>query len=307
LHAALRSVLGTHVQQKGSFLNEDTLRFDFQHFQKLSEEELAEIERIVNQKIRENVALEESRNLPIEEAQKAGAMMLFGEKYGETVRMITFDPGYSRELCGGCHVQYTGQIGYFKITAETAIAAGVRRIEAVTAKGAEQYVSTLENELASIKNVLKAKDLTKGIVALQEENKQLQKAIERMVQEQANGLREGLRSKFVDLNGVKFLAEILPIGDANAVKNLAVELERETGNAVIAFGSVSADGKPSLTIKISDNLVKEKGLNAGTIVRELAQKFLKGGGGGQPSFATAGGTDATGLKDAVAGVRGYLG
>ncbi len=307
LHAALRSVLGTHVQQKGSFLNEETLRFDFQHFQKLSDGELAEIERIVNQKIRENIALEEARNLPIEEAQKAGAMMLFGEKYGESVRMITFDPSYSRELCGGCHVQRTGQIGYFKITAETAIAAGVRRIEAVTAKGAEQYVSSLENEIASIKNVLKAKDLTKGIVALQEENKQLQKALERMVLEQANGLREGLRSKFANLNGVQYLAEILPISDANAVKNLAVELEREVGNAVIVFGAISADGKPSLSIKISDNLVKEKGLNAGAIVRELAQKFLKGGGGGQPGFATAGGTEAGGLKEAVEGVKGYLG
>ncbi|MDO8366587.1 MAG: alanine--tRNA ligase [Saprospiraceae bacterium] len=307
LHAALRSVLGTHVQQKGSYLNEETLRFDFQHFQKLSDAELAEIERIVNQKIRENIALEEARNLPIEEAQKAGAMMLFGEKYGESVRMITFDPNYSRELCGGCHVQRTGQIGYFKITSEAAIAAGVRRIEAVTAKGAEQYVSGLENEIASIKNVLKAKDLTKGIVALQEENKQLQKALERMVQEQANGLREGLRSKFVTLNGVKYLAEILPISDAAAVKNLAVELEREAGNAVIVFGAISADGKPSLSVKISDNLVKEKGLNAGTIVRELAQKFLKGGGGGQPGFATAGGTEVEGLKYAVEGVKGYLG
>lgn len=306
LHAALRAVLGTHVQQKGSFLNEETLRFDFQHFQKVSDAELAEIETIVNRKIRENIALDERRNLPIEEAKTMGAMMLFGEKYGETVRMITFDPGYSRELCGGCHVQYTGQIGYFKITAETAVAAGVRRIEAVTAKGAEEYVSSLENEIASIKNVLKAKDLTKGIVALQDENKQLQKAIERMVQEQANGLREGLRSKFVSINGVKLLAEILPVGDANAVKNLAVELERETGNAVIAFGSVSADGKPSLTIKISDNLVKEKGWNAGTMVRELAQKFLKGGGGGQPGFATAGGTDAADLKAAVEAVKEYL-
>ena len=306
LHAALRSVLGTHVQQKGSYLNEDTLRFDFQHFQKLSDEELAQIERIVNQKIRENIALDERRNLPIEEAKTMGAMMLFGEKYGESVRMITFDPAYSRELCGGCHVQYTGQIGYFKITAETAIAAGVRRIEAVTAKGAEQYVSGLESEIDSIKNVLKAKDLTKGIMALQEENKQLQKAIERMVQEQANGLREGLRAKFAEIGGVKFLAEILPIGDANVVKNLAVELERETGNAFIAFGSVSADGKPSLTIKISDNLVKEKGLNAGTMVRELALKFLKGGGGGQPGFATAGGTEVSGLQEAVKGVKGYL-
>ena len=306
LHAALRSVLGTHVQQKGSYLNEDTLRFDFQHFQKLSDEELAQIETIVNQKIRENIALDERRNLPIEEAKTMGAMMLFGEKYGDAVRMITFDPAYSRELCGGCHVQHTGQIGYFKITAETAIAAGVRRIEAVTAKGAELYVSGLENEITSIKSVLKAKDLTKGIVALQDENKELRKAMDRMVQEQANGLRDGLRSKFVLLNGIQYLAEILPIGDAGAVKNLAVELERETGNAVIAFGSVSADGKPSLTIKISDNLVKEKGLNAGTIVRELALKFLKGGGGGQPGFATAGGTEAGGLQEAVEGVKGYL-
>ena len=308
LHAALRSVLGTHVQQKGSFLNEDTLRFDFQHFQKLSDEELAAIERIVNQKIRENIALEEARNLPIEEAQKAGAMMLFGEKYGESVRMITFDPGYSRELCGGCHVQYTGQIGYFKITAETAIAAGVRRIEAVTAKGAEAWIDKKLERLSIYDDSFKnPRDPGKAVADLNEENKRLQKALERMVQEQANGLREGLRSKFILLNGLNFLAEILPIGDTNAVKNLAVELERETGNAVIAFGSVSSDGKPSLTIKISDNLVKEKGLNAGTIVRELAQKFLKGGGGGQPGFATAGGTEAAGLKDAVAGVKGYLG
>jgi len=308
LHAALRSVLGTHVQQKGSFLNEETLRFDFQHFQKLSDDELAAIERIVNQKIRENIALEEARNLPIEEAQKSGAMMLFGEKYGDSVRMITFDPAYSRELCGGCHVQRTGQIGFFKITAETAIAAGVRRIEAVTAKGAEQWIEKKLERLSVYDDSFKnPRDPGKAVADLNEENKRLQKALERMVQEQANGLRDGLRSKFVAIGEVKYLAEILPVSDANAVKNLAVELEREVGSAVIAFGSVSADGKPSLTIKISDNLVKEKGLNAGTIVRELAQKFLKGGGGGQPGFATAGGTEAGGLKEAVEGVRGYLG
>jgi len=306
LHAALRSVLGTHVQQKGSFLNEDNLRFDFQHFQKVTDAELAEIERIVNEKIRENIALDERRNLPIEEAQKLGAMMLFGEKYGESVRMITFDSAFSRELCGGCHVQLTGQIGYFKITTETAVAAGVRRIEAVTAKGVERYFAQLENELAGIKNVLKAKDLAKGIVALQEDNKQLQKTIERLVQEQANGLRDGLRAKFTAVNGISFLAEILPIGDANAVKNLAVELEREKGPAIVAFGCVSSDGKPSLTIKISDAIVKEKGLNAGIMVRELAQKFLQGGGGGQPGFATAGGVDAGGLEAAVLGVKDYL-
>ena len=217
--------------------------------------------------------------------------------------MITFDPDYSRELCGGCHVQQTGSIGYFKITTETAVAAGVRRIEAATATGAEAYVAGLETELSSIKNVLKAKDLTKGIVALQEDNKQLQKTIERMIQEQANNLREGLRSKFVDKDGINMLCEILPISDTNAVKTLAAELEREIGNAVIAFGAVSDEGKPSLTIKISDELVKSKNLNAGTIVRELAQKHLKGGGGGQPGFATAGGTDSSGLGAAMEAVE----
>ncbi len=307
LHAALRSVLGTHVQQKGSYLDDQALRFDFAHFQKVSDTELAEIEHIVNEKVRENIPLVEARNLPIEEAQKAGAMMLFGEKYGESVRMITFDPAYSRELCGGCHVQHTGQIGYFKITSESAVSAGVRRLEAVTAAGAEQYVIGLENEIGAIKNVLKAKDLPKAVSDLQEENKRLQKEIERLVQEQANGLREDLRSKFVMLNGIQHLAVMLPLNDAAAIKTLAFELDREIGNAVIAFGSVSPDGKPLISVKISDNLVKEKGLNAGTIVRELAGKFLKGGGGGQPSFATAGGSDASQLQAAVEAVRGYLG
>ena len=307
LHAALRSVLGAHVQQKGSYLDQDTLRFDFQHFQKLSDEELASIETIVNRKIRENIPLEEARNMPIEEAKKSGAMMLFGEKYGESVRMITFDPNYSRELCGGCHVRHTGQIGYFKITAEIAVAAGVRRIEAVTASGAEQWLEKRLNRLSIYDNCFKnPRDPAKAVLDLNDENKRLQKALERMVQEQANGLREGLRSKFIMLGDVKFLAEILPIADANAVKNLAVELEREVENAVIAFGAISADGKPSLTIKISDRLVKERGLNAGIMVKELALKFLKGGGGGQAGFATAGGTEVGGLKEAVEAVRGYL-
>jgi alanyl-tRNA synthetase len=306
LHAALRRVLGTHVQQKGSYLDDHTLRFDFQHFQKVTDAEILEIERIVNEKIRENIALEEARNLPIEEAKNSGAMMLFGEKYGESVRMITFDPAYSRELCGGCHVQRTGQIGYFKITAEAAVAAGVRRIEAATALGAEQYVQGLEDELGAIKNVLKARDLPKAIGDLQDENKRLQKEIERLVQEQANGLREGLRAQFETVNGIAYLSALLPIQDGNAIKTLATELEREVGNAVIAFASAGADGKCMLTVKISDGLVKSNGLNAGTIVRELAQKFLKGGGGGQPGFATAGGTDATQLKEALDAVKGYL-
>ncbi|MBN8682561.1 MAG: alanine--tRNA ligase [Chitinophagales bacterium] len=305
LHAALRQVLGTHVQQKGSYLDEQTLRFDFAHFQKVSEDEIAEIERIVNEKIRENIALEEARALPIEDARKAGAMMLFGEKYGESVRMITFDPAYSRELCGGCHVSHTGKIGYFKLTSESAVAAGVRRIEAVTAAGAEAYVGALELEVNAIKSVLKSRDLAKGVEALQEENKRLQKETERLVQEQANGLRDSLRNTVKQVNGVNLIATVLPLNDANAIKTLAYELDRELGNAVIAFGSVSNE-KPLLTIKISDNLVQEKGLNAGAMVRELAQKFLKGGGGGQAFFATAGGSDATQLADAVAAVEKFI-
>lgn len=185
LHAALRQTLGSHVQQKGSYLDENGLRFDFAHFQKLTDDELAAVERLVNEKIRANIHLEEARNIPLEEAKKAGAMMFFGEKYGETVRMITFDPYYSRELCGGCHVNQTGRIGFFKITAESAVAAGVRRIEAVTALGAEIWAAEHERSLNAIKNTLKAKDPVRAVVELQEENKRLQKEIERLAQAQA--------------------------------------------------------------------------------------------------------------------------
>ncbi len=306
LHAALRRVLGGHVQQKGSYLDDHALRFDFAHFQKVSDQELAEIQQIVNEKIRGNIALEEARNLPIEEAKKSGAMMLFGEKYGETVRMITFDPSYSRELCGGCHVRRTGEIGYFKITGESAVSAGVRRLEAVTAEGAEMYVSGLEKKIADIDSVLKAKDVPKAILDLQDNYKRLQKENDRLLQEQANGLREGLRQQVRVINGINLIATTLPLYDSNAIKNLAVEMEREIGHAVVAFGSVAADGKPALSIKISDSLLKERGLNAGSMVRELATKFLKGGGGGQPGFATAGGSDANGLAAAVEAVEGYL-
>ena len=310
LHAALRQVLGTHVQQKGSYLDDKALRFDFAHFQKVGDEEIAEIERIVNERVRQNIALEEARQLPIEEARKAGAMMLFGEKYGDTVRMITFDPSWSRELCGGCHVGHTGQIGLFKITMETSVSAGVRRIEAVTAKGAEQYVAQKMERLSVYDDAFKnPKDPGKAIADLLEENKRLLKEREGYVQAQANSLREGLRAGAETVNGIKLIAAVLPIGDANAVKTLAYELDRELeleGGGVVAFGSV-ANEKPLLTIKISDRLVKEKGLNAGVIVRELSQKYLKGGGGGQAFFATAGGSDASGLEAAVQAVKSFLG
>jgi len=302
LHAALRQVLGSHVQQKGSYLDDQTLRFDFQHFQKVTEEELSEIERIVNQKIRENIPLEEARNLPIEEAKKSGATMLFGEKYGDSVRMITFDPQWSRELCGGCHVSHTGKIGYFKITSEGAVSAGVRRIEALTAQGAEAYLDAIIQEYNAVKNVLKTKDLVKSVAALQDENKRLQKALERAMHEQAGALRAGLKSKVEVVNGINLVAAVIPVADMNAVKTLAYELERDLGNAVVAFGAV-ANEKPFLAIRISDDLVKTKGIHAGNMVRELAQQFLNGGGGGQAGFANAGGTDVNGLEAAIEAVR----
>jgi alanyl-tRNA synthetase len=305
LHAALRRVLGHHVQQKGSYLDDQTLRFDFAHFQKVTDDELAQIEHLVNEKIRENIPLEEARGIPLEEAQKAGAMMLFGEKYGERVRMITFDPAYSRELCGGCHVKQTGRIGFFKIVSEGAIAAGVRRVEALTAEAAERYVAALEREMAGIRALLKAQEPARAVAELQEENKRLQKEIERLLLQQAQVVREQLRQRAEPCNGFSVVAAVVPLSDANILKTLAHELERELGKAVVALGSVSGE-KPTLTVRISEALVKEHGLHAGNIARELAQKYLRGGGGGQPSFATAGGTDASRLSEAVEAVKTYL-
>ena len=305
LHAALRRVLGHHVQQKGSYLDDQMLRFDFSHFQKVSDDELAQIEHLVNEKIRENIALEEARNIPIEEAQNAGAVMLFGEKYGERVRMITFDPTYSRELCGGCHVKQTGRIGFFKIVAESAIAAGVRRIEALTADAAERHVAALEREIAAIRALLRAQEPARAVADLQEENKRLQKEIERLLLQQAARVREDLRHRAERHSDFSIVTAIVPLSDANVIKTLAHELERELGKAVVALGSVSNE-KPLLTVRVSEALVSEKGLHAGNIARELAQKYLRGGGGGQPSFATAGGTDASRLAEAVEAVKTYL-
>jgi alanyl-tRNA synthetase len=298
MHSALRTTLGTHVQQKGSYLNEDTLRFDFSHFQKVTDDELKQIETMVNDAIRRNIPLQEDRSLSIDEARKSGAMMLFGEKYGETVRMITFDPAYSRELCGGCHVQSTGQIGYFKITSESAVAAGVRRIEAVTGHGAEQYVNIIEKEVTSVRNLLKSKDIYKSVTDLQEQNKQLQKDLEQSRIENATAQAHAMRGAARIVNGITLVAQRTSVTDANALKAMAYSLSDALGESVVVLGAVSAEGKPSLTIRVTDGLVA-KGLKAGDMVKQLAQIHLKGGGGGQPSFASAGGTDASGLDAAI--------
>ncbi len=302
LHAALREVLGQHVQQKGSLLNDQYLRFDFSHFQKVTNEELTAIEKLVNQKIRENIPLQEARTIPIEEAKAAGAMMLFGEKYGDEVRMITFDPAYSRELCGGCHVSATGKIGLFKIINETAVAAGVRRIEAVTADKAEGFVDSELAELNEIRSLFKNPlNAAKNVAALQEEHKKLQKQLDTMLSAQAGALKDQLKSTTQEVNGVNFIGSRLPLTDSKVIKNLAYQLEKEVGDVLIVLGA-EVKGKPQLTVAVSESLIKNKDLHAGNIVRELA-KEIQGGGGGQPFFATAGGKDSSGLDKAIEKAR----
>ncbi|MEM1326468.1 MAG: alanine--tRNA ligase [Bacteroidota bacterium] len=302
LHAALRDVLGAHVQQKGSLNNERYLRFDFQHFQKMTDEEIRQVEQIVNEKIRANITKGERRSVPIEEARNSGAMMLFGEKYGDEVRMITFDKDFSQELCGGCHVDSTGEIGYFKILSESAVAAGVRRIEAVTASAAEQHLNEELDTLDEVRQLFKnPKNVVKSVSDLQEENKQLQKRIEQLLNAQAAQIKTQLKSSFESINSVNVLVQQVDLADSKALKNLAYQLEKEVGDAVIVFGAVIKD-KPQLMVTISENMTKEKNLNAGQIVRNSA-KHIKGGGGGQAFFATAGGKDASGMDAALQAAR----
>ncbi|HHH54146.1 MAG TPA: alanine--tRNA ligase [Bacteroidetes bacterium] len=297
LQAALKKVLGDHVQQRGSLVNEKYLRFDFSHFKKLSDEEIAKVEEIVNAKIRENVSRKEDRSIEIEKAKESGAMMLFGEKYGEKVRMITFDDNYSIELCGGCHVSATGKIGFFKIISETGIAAGVRRIEALTSIEAENYIKRELEELKEVRSLFKnTQNVSKSVYSVLMENKELKKALDKMKIEQASGLKDKLKNNLEEINGVNVIRAIVPLDDSKAVKTLAYNLEEELGNAVIAF-AFEVNQRPQLMITVSKSLT-EKGLNAGAIIREIA-KEIKGGGGGQPFFATAGGKDVTGLQKAL--------
>jgi alanyl-tRNA synthetase len=305
LHASLRKVLGEHVHQKGSLLNEKYLRFDFSHFQKVTAEEILEIEKLVNEKIMANIELQEDRRIPIEEAKDAGAMMLFGEKYGDVVRMITFDPEFSRELCGGTHVEHTGDIGFFKITTETSVAAGVRRIEAITGEAAFSFVTDQLNELRSIKSMLNnPAKIEESIEMLLEENKALKKNIEKQQQEQAQDFKKSIRDNQKEISGVKLIKSLVPIQDSKLIKSLSYELENELGPAVILLGA-EIEGKPFLSLQISQSIIDEKNVNAGSIIRELA-KNIQGGGGGQPFFATAGGKNADGLDAALEQIDTFL-
>ncbi|RME94245.1 MAG: alanine--tRNA ligase [Bacteroidetes bacterium] len=304
MHAALHRVIGQHALQKGQHVDHKRLRFDFAHFSKLSEEEIARIEDMVNDKIRANIALDERRNVPLAEAQAMGAMMLFGEKYGEYVRVITFEEGFSRELCGGTHVQATGEIGFFKIVSESAVAAGVRRLEAVTGKEAQNYVQQQLDELAQARQLLKSQNLVKSIESLLEDNKSLKREVEKLLTAQAGNLKEDLKAAFVEKNGVNFLARRIPLNDAAAIKTLAFDLAREVPHAFVLLAAEVND-KPLLTLIIDKDTAAAKDLNAGQIIRELA-KHIQGGGGGQPHFATAGGKNVGGLEAAVEAAGGYV-
>ncbi len=301
LHEALREVLGTHVEQKGSLVAPDYLRFDFSHFSKMSDEEIARVESLVNERIRKNLLLEEYRAMKIDDAKKTGAMMLFGEKYGDLVRVIRF--GNSVELCGGTHVRSTGEIGMFRIQSEGAVAAGVRRIEAITSETAFGFVKSELDALASVRELLKAKDVLKSVHDLQQKNAELQKQIEKFNREKASVIKKELREKITSLNGVSFLAERVDLDPAE-LKDIAFQLKGETQNLFAVFAGESG-GKATLTCVISEELVKERNLNASNIIRELA-KEINGGGGGQAFFATAGGTKAEGLNVALQKAADYV-
>ncbi|TGE24285.1 alanine--tRNA ligase [Hymenobacter aquaticus] len=306
LQAALREILGSHVQQKGSLVNDKLLRFDFSHFTKVTDEQLREIERMVNEKIRQQIPLDERRHVPIAEAKNLGAMALFGEKYGDFVRVITFDKDYSVELCGGLHVQNTGSIGYFKITSESAVGAGVRRIEAVTAGAAEAYVDQQLDLLAQVRETLgNPQHLITSIEKQSEEIAGLRKQIEQFAQQSINQQKDQLVGQVKDLNGVNFLAAQVQASSADALKTLAFNLRQAVPNLVAVLGA-EIDGKPQLAVMLDDEIAKAGKLNASTLVRELA-KEIQGGGGGQPFFATAGGKNAAGLGAAVAKAEALIG
>ena len=306
LHAALKQVLGHHVNQKGSLVNADYLRFDFSHFSKVNDEEIAQIEAIVNEKVRENIFLKEERNTPYQEAINSGVTALFGEKYGDFVRVITFGDTYSKELCGGTHVRATGQIGYFKIISESAVAAGVRRIEAISGRAAEDYINEQSKLIFDLKNLLRnPKDIASTVETLLEENTRLKKDAEKATFEKSAGLKHDLAAKARTVNGINFIAEKVSLPNADAVKNLAYSIKDLVPDLFLVLAA-DIEGKPNLTVMISENLVSGRSLNAGTIIRDLA-KEIQGGGGGQVFYATAGGKDLAGLEKALSKAESLIG
>lgn len=295
MHLALRTILGAHVEQKGSLVNPNYLRFDFSHFSKVSDDEIKQVEDFVNQRIEEQLQLVEHRNIPIQQAMEQGAMALFGEKYGDSVRMIEF--GDSKELCGGIHVKNTADIWHFKIISEGAVAAGIRRIEAITGDAVKDFYKIQENTLAELKETLKnPQDILKSVVSLQDDNTKLKKQIEQLLREKAKNLKGELASELQEINGLQFLAKQVDLNPEGA-KDLAYELGNLGTNLFLVLATAE-ENKPMLTCYISKELVASKNLNAGQVVRELG-KYIQGGGGGQPFFATAGGKNVDGIKEAL--------
>jgi alanyl-tRNA synthetase len=302
LHHALRTVLGIHVEQKGSLVNADYLRFDFSHFAKITDEEMDQIEALVTNAIHENSPLDERRAVPIEEAKSLGAMALFGEKYGDHVRVIKF--GDSVELCGGIHVSNTSKIGLLKVTSESAVAAGIRRIEAITGATAEQYFKEKAAKLDAINELLKnPKDIEKAIVDLMAKNQQLNKEIESFQREKAKTIKSELKAKIISIGNIHFLGEIVAL-DANSVKDILFQLKAETTDFVGVIGNTEGE-KCGLSLIISENLVEANQWNAAQFIREVSS-HIQGGGGGQPFFATAGGKQASGLATAINAIRTKL-
>jgi alanyl-tRNA synthetase len=303
LQKALREVLGNHVEQKGSLVHPDYLRFDFSHFQKMSPEEITQVELLVNEQIRSNYDLEEKREFPIDEAKKLGAMALFGEKYGDFVRVIKF--GNSVELCGGTHTRATGDIGLFRIVGEGAIAAGIRRIEAITGEKALEYVQEQTNLLKQLNETLKnPKNLISGVEGILKENAQLQKQIEELLSEKNTEIASMLHAKADKRDNVTFISSTVEVGNAQMLKDISFKVKADYKNLFMVIGA-KIDGKAHLAVTISEDLVKAAGLNAGNIIREIA-KEIEGSGGGQPFFATAGGKNPDGLEKALEKAKSYI-
>jgi alanyl-tRNA synthetase len=311
LHAALRKTLGDHVAQKGSLVNEEQLRFDFSHFAKMTEEEIAVIEGLVNEKIRENIPVI-TKEMPKEEAVRMGAMALFGEKYGDIVRVVIIDPAYSIELCGGTHVGATGELGIFKIRHEAAVAAGVRRIEAVSGAAAEEYINEQLTMVRSARELLKnPPDLSRAIENLAIENTELKKKLEKAEARQLADLRGQLLKKVTTIGGVSFIGELVDVPGADALKKLSFDLK---GGLAALPGAppylvvlaANIEGKAAVAVMLDDQLVTARNLQAPAIIKEQVAPLIKGGGGGQKTLATAGGQEAGNLPQVIASVAALL-
>ena len=305
MHAALRRVLGTHVAQKGSWVSPDNLRFDFSHFTKVTDEEIAKAEEIVNEKILENIPVV-IKEMKKEEAMASGAMALFGEKYGETVRVVTIDPGYSIELCGGTHIANTGDLGFFKIIHETAVGAGVRRVEAVSGKAAQKYINEELSALNTIKHSFKnPKDITKAVSNLQQENTDLKKQLEKMEARQISSLKDALLQKIEKINGVNFIGGKVEVSSLDALKKLSLSFKNDISDFVIVLVA-EAEGKSFVSIMLDEKIADARNLEAPKLIKDEIASLIKGGGGGQKYFATAGGQDTSKLQEVIDKVKHHL-